>query len=340
MKVLVFRFSAMGDVAMTAPVIRELSEQHPNLKITYVSRPFFAPFFDGIAGLEFFGADLNGAHKGPKGLFNLYRELNKKYKPDVVIDLHSVLRTHLLSTYFRVSGTKVFTLDKGRKEKKLLTRPENKKLNPLMPMTERYAEVFREAGLSLVLRHRIKPAPEALSEELIKIVGNKNKKWLGVAPFAQHSGKMFPEEKMLHTLKCLQDDDIQILLFGGGAKEIAALNKWEAELPNAISLAGKIRLGDELAAISQLDAMVSMDSANMHLASLKGIPVVSVWGATHPYVGFMGYGQSMDNAVQVDEHCRPCSVFGNKPCIRDKQYCMTRIEENDLVDKIREVLGE
>lgn len=75
-------------------------------------------------------------------------------------------------------------------------------------------------------------------------------------------------------------------------------------------------LREELILMSNLDVMVSMDSANMHLASLTGTPVVSVWGATHPYAGFLGCNQKEENAVQVSMPCRPCSIFGNKPCQR------------------------
>ena len=78
----------------------------------------------------------------------------------------------------------------------------------------------------------------------------------------------------------------------------------------------------ELALMSHLDVMVSMDSGNMHLASLINTPVVTIWGATHPLAGFMGWNQSEENAVQVDLPCRPCSVYGNKPCSRKDYACL------------------
>jgi len=80
--------------------------------------------------------------------------------------------------------------------------------------------------------------------------------------------------------------------------------------------------------------MLSMDSAGMHLASFKGTPVVSIWGATHHYAGFLGYGQSDDNIVADNIECRPCSVFGNKPCFRKDYACMHNIDPQAVVNQL------
>jgi len=82
----------------------------------------------------------------------------------------------------------------------------------------------------------------------------------------------------------------------------------------------------------------SMDSSNMHMASLVGTPVVSIWGATHPYAGFMGYGQSITNGVQTDLECRPCSVFGDKPCWRKDLACMNNIDIDEVLMKVSQVI--
>ena len=89
-----------------------------------------------------------------------------------------------------------------------------------------------------------------------------------------------------------------------------------------------------------MELVVSMDSANMHLASLFGVSVVSIWGATHPYAGFYGWNQSMENAVQIDLYCRPCSVFGNKPCYRGDHACMKHLAEEKILEKIDLVIAD
>ena len=90
--------------------------------------------------------------------------------------------------------------------------------------------------------------------------------------------------------------------------------------------------------MSWLDAMVSMDSANMHLASLVHTPVVSIWGPTHPYCGFSGWHQSPDLAVQLDISCRPCSVFGNKECYIGDFRCMRSISPQMIIDKVTKLI--
>ena len=87
-----------------------------------------------------------------------------------------------------------------------------------------------------------------------------------------------------------------------------------------------------------MDTLISMDSANMHLASLFGVPVISVWGATHPFAGFYGWAQPADNAVQIDLYCRPCSVFGNKPCYRGDHACMQQLPEEKIMEKVMNII--
>ncbi|MDE6495168.1 MAG: glycosyl transferase family 1, partial [Duncaniella sp.] len=110
---------------------------------------------------------------------------------------------------------------------------------------------------------------------------------------------------------------------------------WAARYPGVISLADK-RHGFpvELSLLSHLDVMVSMDSANMHLASIVGVPVISVWGATHPYCGFKGWKQQDTDTVQLTMTCRPCSVFGDKPCYRGDYHCLNGISPQTIIDKI------
>lgn len=349
---LVFRFSALGDVAMTVPVIRAVLQQHPGLQITFVSTAFVAPLFAGIERLQFHAADLKGKHKGIKGLYRLYRDLSRQYNFDAIADLHNVLRTKILRLFFSVSGNPIAVIDKGRKDKKALTRKENKVLKPLKSTFERYSEVFSSLSLPIQLKQDLSKDPAGvqdlsglnesqphhninLKENLL---GQEESAFMvGVAPFAQHAEKMYPHEKMKELLRLLtQNKNMKVLLFGGGKAETALLQEWENELPGVESVAGKMSFEEELKLIARLDLMVSMDSANMHLASLQGVPVISIWGATHPFAGFYGWGQSPDDAIQIDLYCRPCSVFGNKPCFRGDLACMHSISPVIIYNRIME----
>ncbi len=324
-RLLIFRFSSLGDVAMTVPVIKLLLQQYPQLQVTVVSTAFVKPLFDDIERLQFFAADLRGRHKGFKGLYRLYRELKKQYAFDAIADLHNVLRTKVLRSFFAMSGTRMAVVDKGRAEKKALTRPVNKILQPLKSTFQRYADVFEklQMPISLEVNSGVKKAPVLPDYQQLKQAGYR---LVGIAPFAQYDRKMYPLEQMKEAVRLLlQHGEVKVLLFGGGKKETELLQQWEGELKGTQSMAGRMSFAEELQVIGQLDVMVSMDSANMHLASLYGVPVVSIWGATHPYAGFYGWGQSLHNAVQVELYCRPCSVFGNKPGVRDDLSCMHSI---------------
>ena len=331
---LVMRFSSMGDVAMTVPVIKALLDQNPEVTVTYVSRPAFAEFFMGIPRLSFFSADVKNEYDGFTGLLNLKSHLQKLGKYDAVVDLHNSLRTKILRNLFRFNGTSVKYLDKGRAEKKLLTRFPYKVLKPLKRMHERYADVFRELGFKVDLDYHLVNDCQLITEEITAVTGVKDTPWIGITPFAQYKGKTYPIEKMGEVISALSIHNIKVFLFGGSPLDQEICSGWEAKYSNVISVVRKLNMQQELVLISQLNVMLSMDSAGMHLASLKGIPVVSIWGATHHYAGFLGYGQSEDNIIADDIECRPCSVYGNKPCFRKDYACLYNVQSQTVVNNL------
>ncbi|MFY0253812.1 glycosyltransferase family 9 protein [Chitinophaga sp. 30R24] len=336
--ILVTRLSAMGDVAMTIPVMKQVLEENPAVSIVFVTNKNWGALCAGIPRLTFFPADVKGIHKGIKGLYRLFREIKKAHRIHVVADLHNVLRSKIIRTFFRLSGTPVAFIDKGREGKKTLTRRENKVLQQLTTTIERYAVVFRQLGFRCEMGRKPVFSPRELSASTIAIIGPKQaKKWIGLAPFATYREKMYPLEKMEEVLQqLLQEPDHQILLMGGGKQETELLTALAQRYPQSTVVAGRFSLQEEMAIISHLDVMISMDSANMHLASLFGVPVVSVWGATHPFAGFMGYAQEVSNAVQINDlSCRPCSVFGNKPCFRGDHACMEWIQPAIITEKVK-----
>lgn len=332
--ILVIRFSSLGDVAMTVPVIQNVLQQNPALEITVVSNAFLQPLFEGLERCHFYPAHLKAQHKGVAGMHRLFKELNNLHTFDAVVDLHNVLRSKILTLFYKLKGLKVATLDKGRSEKKALTRKADKVFKQLTSMHERYGVVFRLVGLPVELNTE-KPVYERIDIPLaLQAVFSSGKKIIGVAPFAQYTEKMYPIEKMKTVVQQLTAANNTVLLFGGGKEEATVLQQWELEIFSVFNMAGRYSFTEELAIISNVDAMVSMDSANMHLASLFNVPVVSIWGATHPFAGFYGWAQDEANIVQINLECRPCSVFGNKPCYRGDHACMNRIEEVMIVNKI------
>jgi len=334
------RLSAMGDVAMTVPVLRAFVKQYPEVKITVISRPFFKPFFDGIPNLDFFAFDEKERHKGFSGLLRLFRDV-KKLKIDAFADLHNVLRSKIVSLLFALSGKKRATVDKGREGKKQLTRSENKIFKQLPTMFERHAKVFKELGFPLDLSNPIFPEKAILSSEILEIIGNQNQKLIGIAPFAQYDSKVYPQDLMQEVIaKLAENKSYKILLFGGGKKEIEILDSISRTYENVINMAGKIKFQQELQLISNLDVMLSMDSGNAHIAAMLGVKVVTLWGATHPYAGFLPFNQTLENALTSDRNQYPqlpTSVYGNK-IIEGYEDAMRSISPEKVVFSIQSKL--
>ncbi|WP_298505505.1 glycosyltransferase family 9 protein [uncultured Maribacter sp.] len=338
--ILVIRLSAMGDVAMTVPVITAVLKQNPTIKITVLTRAFFKPMFSQLANTDVFEADVKGRHKGVLGLWKLYTEL-KQLGITEVADLHNVLRSTILKTYFSWGSMPFIQIDKGRKEKKNLTRLASKILRPLKTTPERYADVFRKLGLTVNLSKEAVLQREKLSDKVLELVGNHPNKWIGIAPFAAFSGKMYPLELMEKVLEEVNNTSPHtILLFGGGEIEKKQLEIWATKFSSCTNMAGVLPFTDELALISNLDVMLAMDSGNAHLAALYGIPTITLWGVTHPYAGFAPFGQEVSNCLLSDikEYpFIPTSVYGNKfPAGYEK--VMHTIAPTDVTQKIFELL--
>ena len=319
------RFSSLGDVAMTIPVIREFLQQNPDVEILYLSRRKFKPLFENIPNLSFYTADFEQEHKGLVGLFKLAKEL-KSYDFEAIADLHNVLRTKVLRQI--ISSKKSAYLNKGRKERKALIRIKNKIRKPIKSMPERYADVFRNLGFVLRLSNH-------LSENQ-----KEKENAIGIAPFAMYEGKMYPIEKMRSVALKIAENGTKVYLFGAN-NEAKELESWEKFNPNIKSIAGKFDLKQEVDLIQKLKLMVSMDSANMHLASLVGTRVISIWGNTHPFMGFLGYGQSMEDVIQ-DETMeeRPTSVFGKESKNAEKRDYFKNISVETVLEKIQSALKD
>ncbi len=142
--ILVIRLSAMGDAVLTVPLVREAARSR---KVVVVTRPLFSNFFVGIENVILINADTSGRHRGLAGIFRLYRDIEASERVDLVVDLHNVIRSRILSSIYRISGRKVFTVNKGKKAKRRFIRDgigEN-----LIHTTERYKRVFDSAGIKI-----------------------------------------------------------------------------------------------------------------------------------------------------------------------------------------------
>lgn len=342
--ILVIRFSALGDVAMAVPVVYSLATTYPDVRITVLSKSFARTFFENLApNVNFMEADLKGEYKGVKGLNALYRRLVAK-RFTAVADLHSVLRSDYLRLRFCLGRYKVAHIDKYRKGRRELTSARHKHLVQQPTSFKKYADVFKKLGYPITPQFTsLFPKEGGDLSQLPQTIGTKKpaEQWIGIAPFAAHEGKIYPPQLMEQVVAEMAEKrpETRIFLFGRGKQEDATFTEWCSKYPQCIYVGQHLgSMQQELILISHLDVMVSMDSANMHLASLTNTPVVSVWGATHPYAGFLGWNQSEDNAVQIDMPCRPCSIYGNKDCANGDYACLRNIRPQQISEKINAIL--
>lgn len=343
-RLLVIRLSALGDICMTIPVLESACLAYPNVEFTLLTSKVGAIAVNTVLQLPNLKVrsinkkDYNGLF----GLNRLYDEL-KSLKFDAVADLHDVLRTKWVGLRYRIAGHPVRKIEKGHSEKKaLIAHAIHRQLSTSF---ERYREVFASLGMDFQINYNgfehgqllLKQKYGAEVEEG-QIVDSEFA--IGIAPFAQHQGKVYPAKKMCEVIDLLvrKFPTLKVYLFGS-RDEKSILDVWASAHPaNVINLAGAQSISDDLLTMSRIRVMISMDSANMHLASLVGLRCVSIWGATHPYAGFLGYGQSEDDCISLPLSCRPCSIYGNKPCKTGDFQCMNGLQPETIASRIEAIL--
>ena len=334
----------MGDVAMMVPVVYSLAHQYPNIRITVLSRAFARSFFEDLApNVGFMVADLKNEYKGIKGLNALYRRLAAK-QFTAVADLHSVLRSGYLRLRFNLGHYRVEHIDKHRKGRRRITSSSHKELVQQPTSFQNYLDVFAKLGYPVDINFKSIFPEEGGNLNMLPAgmcVKKNFEQWIGVAPFAAHEGKTYPPRLMHQVIEQLIEKypQARIFLFGRGDQETQYFTEWCQQHSACVNVGEQLEsMHQELILMSHLDVMVSMDSSNMHLASLTGTPVVSVWGATHPVAGFMGWGQKPDDCIQLDLPCRPCSIYGKKECIYGDYRCLTGIDPDTVFTKVKNYL--
>lgn len=329
MTYLIIRLATLGNVAMTVPIVASVSKRYPNDRFIIASKKDLSAMFASMPNVEFREVD---NHLGWRGVWEIWKTW--KDEVDAVIDLQSVLRTRVFRLLMRCSGKKVTSIRYGRIRKHLITFWGIGKTN-LPTEFERYADTFRRAGLETDTDFTALPVNKKAAKVVKERFGDKEGRWIGLAPFAKSRSNMLPYRVTKETIERLtQDPQTQVFLFGAGKVECEMLRQWSSVFPRTTSVAGQLKLEEELELMRQLDVMICMDSANQHLSSLVGLRAVSVWCATHPMIGFMGWKQNKEDIVQRhDLRCRPCTCHGTNHC-RYRNFACRQIEAENIIQQI------
>jgi ADP-heptose:LPS heptosyltransferase len=339
MRVLITCFSSISNVAAIVPQLSGLVNDYPQHEFIVLSRSFLHPLFDKLPRVTFVGADIRGEHKSLIGMYRLFRQL-RSMKPDILLDMQCSWRTKMIGYLFTLSRTKTLRIGFARAEQKRLIKKGAEKYRPIPTIFDRQARLYGKIRLKVNSDFHKLYEPNADQKAKIKeLYGAKQGNWIGIAPFSIARGKTLPFRKMKNIIAHFdKQPNTKIFLFGAGEMENELLSDWQSLYENVYAVHTNLKLDDELALMNNLDVMLCMDSANMHLASLMAVPVVSVWGATHPYSGFLGWKQSMDNCVGVDFSCRPCTAHSDRKCKYGDYRCLESLHSSKIIEVIEKNL--
>lgn len=326
----------MGDVAMVIPVAYALARTYPKHEFTLLTQPHLTGLLvEPPPNLEAMVIDIRHEERRIWGLLRYLSRLRRE-RFDGFVDLHDVLRTRVLRWGLRLWGVPTKHLRKPRRERKrLLSLGRGQVTVP--PMHNLYAETLERAGLRL-------------SEPIVPIAvphagGIVRRLWgdlpakpvVGIAPFASTESKTYDLSLMEQCLDQLsRRGDCDICLLGGRGTEAETLGKWADRYPHTRTFAGTLELYEELALISHMACVVSMDSANAHFASLVGTPTITLWCATDPSAGFLAMGQSLEDCLGDESlPCRPCTIFGKlDKCKLGDMPCRRGIAPERIIEHV------
>lgn len=317
LKILVIRFSSIGDIVLTFHALRCLKEKHPNAEVHFLTKSTYkelllaSTFHDKTL---FFDGDL----KQTKG------EIRKENYSHI-IDLHNNLRTRLLTVGIR--GVQLKRLVKLNWKKWLLTRLKKNKL-PNKHVVDRYIDAFTDLDVKSDHKNTAFFVPNTFEIELNRYDLRK-KSFLAIAMGAQYKTKKFPVSSLI---KVLESYDLPIVLLGGDAENEDG-QKIQAAFPQKkmYNLCGELSLLASASILSQAKTVLTNDTGLMHIAAMFDVPIVSIWGNTVPAFGMSPYRPGNEKYVKIHEvvglNCRPCSKIGYQECPKGHFKCM---EKQDL----------
>ena len=317
---------------MTVPVISVLRSTQPEIKITILTTKFFSTLFNQIPDINFLYFQTK--HKTLRGLFCLSREINK-IKPDYIIDLHDVLRTKILKLFLIYKSSNKLVVNKGRKEKKLLIR--GTKSGPLKSMHRRYAETF--AALNIKINLDDFSHYRKINIDHYNYGFSSSDKLIGIAPFSRHKCKEYSMKNILNFINLL-DKSSRVLIFGAPGNEEQKIIKLCDNKSNRHVISSNYSLEKQMAIMSNLDVMISMDSANGHIASLFGINVITIWGATHPDSGYSPFNQPKENSIVPDLNKfpdLPVTIYGSN-CPANYLEAINSIKGEKILDRLNKII--
>ncbi len=338
-KILVIRFSSLGDIILTTPVLETLRAKFPRSQIYFLTKTRYADLLVHDPRIHtLIEFDPQGNHKGFKGFKRLSRELNSN-NFDLLIDLHSNLRSfflrHLVKSRIKTKYRKRWF------SRFLMVNFKFLKIQPVRTL-ESYLRIFKKLQIEpekktptlFVGQDDIEYANKFLLEAGIK----KDDIVIGIHPGAKWETKRWDEEKFEWVCRNLiQKENLKIVLFGDSDEE-KLIQKIAEKSPNTkIIRAIGLSLSRLMSLIKSCDCLITNDSGPMHIAEGFKVPVVAIFGPTHPQLGFAPVGP--ENVVLCAYvKCSPCSLHGERKCRKKSRLCMDLITPDMVVEAVEDLL--
>ena len=311
-KFLILRFSSIGDIVLTTPVIRCLKEQYPNTEVHYATKKSFKTLVENNPHIDKF-------HLLEDNLNDLIKSLQAE-KFDYVIDLHNNLRTRIIKLRL---GKKAFTFDKLNFQKWVLVKFK-KNLMPDVHIVDRYMDTLKSLGIKNDNKGLDYFIPERDEMPMSWLPENVRKGYAVYAIGGQHETKKMPFPKMVELCKTIQ---LPLVLIGGKEDSEMAerlVNHYEG-VKHILNLCGKCNLNQSASIIKSSFMVYTHDTGMMHVAAALKKKTIAIWGNTVPEFGMYPYQTEFISIENKELACRPCSKIGHKECPLGHFKCM-----NDL----------
>ncbi len=331
-RILVIRLSSMGDVILTTPALAALKRRYPRAQIDVAVKQRYGELLQGhphVDGLFLLSPD--------GGLPSLWRRL-RQLDHQIIVDLHANLRSRLLTAILPAAI-------KLRYRKRVLQRwamvHGGARPSKAPHVVDQYLDCLRPLGIDAPRDRPHLYLSEADREFLDDFILNhrlrSSELLVGLHPGARWTGKRWSQERYVRLGHRLREElKAQLMVFGGAGEDALAALVAANIGSVAVPVTG-FSLRQLMALISGCDLFITNDSGPMHMATALGVPVVAVFGPTHPMLGFWPLGEQ-DVFLTAGLSCSPCSLHGERRCPRGNWSCLEEIRVQDVFTAVQGVL--
>ncbi len=322
-KILVIRFSSIGDIVLTSPIVRCIKQQIPGVEVHYLTKKAFLPVVQAIGHID--------------KIYSIEKEVKeviddlKKEGYGFIVDLHHNIRSAQVKSALKKKSA---AFPKLNIEKWLLVNLKINKM-PGIHIVDRYFETVQSLGVKndgLGLEYHIPPKEEI---DLKTLPPSHQKGYIGFVIGANHFTKQLPTHKIISICNGL---DIPIVLLGGKGDETKALEIEKAVGSTIFNSCGKYSIHGSASLVRQAKKIITHDTGLMHIAAAFKKDIISVWGNTIPEFGMYPYKPGSHSHIMEVKglNCRPCSKIGFNACPKKHFKCMEEIDELKVIKFIKE----